>query len=146
MIFIKTFGRFTIFIDHKPLVFKNLKVKELLAFLVDNEGDYVSIDEIITTLWPLREHDLSAKRTCRYTLRLLRSSLEKAGNGDLIEVGYGVVKLDIEKVVCDYYEYIKGNVKAYPYDDEYMYGYLWAERTRKRIAERQEKQVRMGNE
>ena len=139
MIFIKTFGRFAISIDNYVLPFKNLKVKELLAFLVDNEGDFVGNEKIISALWPQRDHDISAKRTCRYTLRLLRETLSKAGLSDLIEVSYGVVKIDKEKVVCDYYEYIKGNTEQYPYDDEYLYGYSWAEPTRKRIAERQVK-------
>ena len=136
-IYIETFGRFAVFIDGQPLLFKNLKAKELLAYLIDNEGDFVSNKDIITTLWKNRINDMSLKRSFRYTLRLLRDAFNAEGIDDLFDVGYGVVKINRNRITCDYYEFIKGNTEAYPYKDDYMYGYEWAESTRRRIEERQ---------
>lgn len=138
-IYIETFGRFAVFIDGQPLLFKNLKAKELLAYLVDNEGDFVSNKEIMSTLWKDRINDVSLNRTFRYTLRLLREAFNAEEVADLFDVGYGVVKINRDRFCCDYYEFIKGNIEEYPYKDDYMYGYEWAESTRKRIAERQQR-------
>lgn len=132
-IYIKTFGRFAVFIDEKPLLFKNLKAKELLAYLVDYEGDFVSNKEIMEALWSDRNNDMSLKRTFRYTLRILRDVFSAQGIDDLFDVGYGVVKINRERIDCDYYDFIKGNSKNCPHTDDYMYGYVWAERTRRRI-------------
>lgn len=132
-IYIKTFGRFAVFIDEKPLLFKNLKAKELLAYLVDYEGDFVSNKEIMEALWSDRNNDMSLKRTFRYTLRILRDVFSAQGIDDLFDVGYGVVKINRERIDCDYYDFIKGNNKICPHTDDYMYGYEWAERTRRRI-------------
>lgn len=132
-IYIKTFGRFAVFIDEKPLLFKNLKTKELLAYLVDYEGDFVSNKEIMEALWSDRNNDMSLKRTFRYTLRILRDVFSAQGIDDLFDVGYGVVKINRERIDCDYYDFIKGNSKNCPHTDDYMYGYVWAERTRRRI-------------
>lgn len=133
---IKTFGRFAVFIDEKPLLFKNLKAKELLAYLVDNEGDFVSNKEIMTALWRNRNADMSLKRTFRYTLRLLRDAFSAQGIDDLFDVGYGVVKINRERIECDYYEFIKGSKEINLHTDDYMYGYEWAERSRRRIIDR----------
>ena len=80
---------------------------------------------------------MSLKRSFRYTLRLLRDAFNAEGIDDLFDVGYGVVKINRNRITCDYYEFIKGNIEEYPYKDDYMYGYEWAESTRRRIEERQ---------
>lgn len=133
---IKTFGRFAVFIEDEPLLFKNLKAKELLAYLVDNEGDFVSNNEIMTALWSERNNDMSLKRTFRYTLRILRDVFSAQGIDDLFDVGYGVVKINRERISCDYYDFIKGNNSIMHHNDDYMYGYEWAERSRRRILDR----------
>ena len=97
-IYIETFGRFAVFIDGQPLLFKNLKAKELLAYLIDNEGDFVSNKDIITTLWKNRINDVSLKRSFRYTLRLLRDAFNAEGIDDLFDVGYGVVKINRNRI------------------------------------------------
>lgn len=139
MIYVKTFGRFAVFIDDKPMVFKNLKAKELLAYLIDNEGDFVSSKDIMVSMWPDRQADIRLKRTFRYTLRLLREAFNESGIENLIEVGYGVVKVNKDSILCDYYEFIKGNYEDYPYKNDYMYNYEWAEPTRRRIEEYRKK-------
>ncbi len=141
MIYVKTFGRFAVFIDEKPMVFKNLKVKELFAYLIDNEGDFVSSKDIMVSLWPDRQADIRLKRTFRYTLRLLREAFHESGIENVIDVGYGVVKVNKDLILCDYYEFIKGNNENYPYKNDYLFNYEWAEPTRRRIKEYQDKRI-----
>ena len=55
----KCFGNFEVFADGKKLLFKRLKTKELLAFLIDRKGAGVTVGEISVVLWEDdEEHDL----------------------------------------------------------------------------------------
>ena len=57
----------------------------------------------------------------------LRASLEKAGIEDLLVGGYNKKGIDITKIQCDYYDYIKSGTPKF--FGEYMNQYSWAEET-----------------
>ena len=48
---IRTFGYFDVFVDDRPIAFRNEKSKELFALLVDRRGGFVSSEEAIGFLW-----------------------------------------------------------------------------------------------
>lgn len=50
-VFIKTFGRFDVFVDGLAIHFKSSKSKELLALLVDNQGGVITMEVAISILW-----------------------------------------------------------------------------------------------
>ena len=50
-VYVRTFGRFDVFIDGKAVHFPNAKAKELLALCVDHRGGMVTIEEAADKLW-----------------------------------------------------------------------------------------------
>mgnify|MGYP003266795424 FL=1 len=60
-IFIRTFGRFDVFIDQELVKFQNAKSKELLALCVDRMGGEVTMEEAIDKLWPEKDYDSRVK-------------------------------------------------------------------------------------
>ena len=45
------FGNFEVYIDNMPCTFRYIKTKELIAYLIDRRGAYVTNGEILGTLW-----------------------------------------------------------------------------------------------
>lgn len=55
-IFIRTFGRFVVMVDGKPISLIG-KTKEILALVVSRQGREISNEELYTTIWENREYD-----------------------------------------------------------------------------------------
>ena len=49
------FGNFEVYIDNMPCTFRYIKTKELIAYLIDRRGAYVTNGEILGTLWEDKE-------------------------------------------------------------------------------------------
>ena len=129
-VFIRTFGRFDIFVDGKLVVFPNAKSKELLALCVDRMGGEVTMEEAVDKLWPDRNYDSRVKALYRKAIIGIHSVIEEYGVPELFQNRRGVCDLDAGMVECDYYEYLKNKQNPpYPYKEEYMFEYSWAEET-----------------
>lgn len=127
---IQTFGNFEVFVDGKPLEIKLSKSKELLAYLVDRKGAGVSTVEIASILWEDKEYTRSLKNQVQTVVRKLFEALEEAQAQDILIKKWNSLALDVEKVTCDYYEFLKGNIKYINlFMGEYMTNYSWAEFT-----------------
>ncbi len=123
---IQAFGNFEIFVDNKPLKFSYQKSKEILAFLVDRNGAFVTNNEIIDTL---SESGTEIKGSYFRNLRVnLLETLEKAGCQDIIIRGHGSMAIAKEKVSCDYYDYLDKQMPDL-FKGEYMQQYSWGEIT-----------------
>jgi len=120
---IRCFGNFEIFVHHAPLHFYYDKTKELLAYLVDHDGEECTGAEICTVLW---EDDKNHTAYFQQMRKDLLTTLEKAGCAGLVEAVHGKMRVCPEKAWCDYYEYQKDH-KACEYHGEYMQRYSWAE-------------------
>lgn len=60
----------------------------------------------------------------------LRKDLEAAGAGDVIVKGWNQWAVDVSKIKCDYYDYLKNDPGAVrQFRGEYMSQYSWAEMT-----------------
>lgn len=129
-IFIQTFGRFEVFLNGRPVEFKSAKAKELLALLVDRKGGIVTTEEMLTYLWEDKPDTDSSRSLCRKVMQRLHSNLEENGVGDIIERHTRGRSLRVDKVRCDYYEYLQGKRR---FSGEYMSNYSWAEETLSRI-------------
>ena len=131
---VQCFGSFEVFWHDKPLVFPRSKSKELLAYLVDREGAYCTMGEIISALWEDGAEGKDAKHYLRVLASELSSVLKEIGMKDALLKQRGQWAVNRDKVDCDYYRMRDGDsafVNAYR--GEYMKQYSWAELTAGRL-------------
>ncbi len=123
---IKTFGNFDVFVDKKPIHWKRLKAKELLALLVDKKGTSVTNVEIAIALW----EDDNKVKSVPTIISSLRHTLKDYGVEDILIRSRNHTAIDTTKVLCDVYEFYDGKATALNlYQGEYMANYSWAEFT-----------------
>jgi two-component SAPR family response regulator len=129
-IFIRTFGRFEIFVNDRPVEFSSSKAKEMLALIVDRKGGIVTTEEMITYLWEDRPDDDKSRNLCRKVIQRLHNQLKEQGIDYILLRHNRGRSLDISKVTCDYYEYLDGSEEPkHEFYGEYMTNYSWAEET-----------------
>lgn len=127
---IRTFGYFDVFVDEKPIAFRNEKSKELFALLVDRRGGFISSEEAISFLW--EEEPANSVTMARYRKVALRlkNILEEYGIADVIESVNGKRRLIPERVKCDLYDYLSGNEEySQLFKGSYLTNYSWGETT-----------------
>ena len=127
---IRTFGYFDIFVNGKPIAFRNKKAKELLALLVDRRGGYVTSEQAIGYLW--ENEPASTVTLARYRKEALRlkNTLEEYGIGHIIESVDGKRRIIPEQVDCDLYGYLSGKEEyANAFKGSYLTDYSWGEMT-----------------
>ena len=124
---IRTFGYFDVFVDGKPIAFRNEKSKELFALLVDRRGGFVSSEEAIGFLWEEEPANTVTLARYRKVALRLKNLLEEYGIGDIIESVNGKRRLVAEKVSCDLYEYLSGQTQLFK--GSYLTNYSWGEYT-----------------
>lgn len=127
---IRTFGYFDVFVEGKPIAFRNKKSKELLALLVDRRGGYVSSEEAIGFLW--EDEPVSHVTLARYRKVALRlkNILEEYGISDVVESVDGKRRIATEKVQCDLYDYLSQKKEfSQLFKGSYLTNYSWGENT-----------------
>lgn len=124
------FGNFEAFVDNKPLVFKRLKSKELLAYLVDRMGASATMGELMTIIWSDGPDTSARQSNLRNLIAELKNVLSEAGVEHIILKNRNSIALDCEAVDCDYYDFLRHIPYAVnAYHGEYMVQYSWAEAT-----------------
>lgn len=123
-IWMKCFPSFDVFVDGEIVEFANRKVKELLAFLVYQQGNWCSIDQIVFSVLE-RQGEKSGKQYYRTLIHRLKNVLERYGIEFILETGYGRARVKPLHYECEYYEYLKG--KKNLFQGAFMGTYLWAE-------------------
>lgn len=124
------FGNFEVFVDNKPLVFKRLKSKELLAYLVDRMGASATMGELMTVIWDDGADTSSRQSNLRNLIAELKNVLTEAGVESIILKNRNSIALDCKAVDCDYYDFLRHIPYAVnSYHGEYMAQYSWAEVT-----------------
>lgn len=127
---INCFGNFNIFIDGKPLIITREKPKELLAYLVHKRGSLIRTGEIAAVLWEDKAGSEAVKTNMRQVLFRLMNVLKEAGIEDIIIRKWDKIAIDVNKVSCDYYDFIDRKISGInAYTGEYMNEYSWAEFT-----------------
>ena len=127
---IRTFGYFDIFVNDKPIAFRNKKAKELLALLVDRRGGYVTSEQAIGYLW--ENEPASTVTLARYRKEALRlkNTLEEFGIGHILESVDGKRRIIPEHVDCDLYGYLAGKEEyTGAFKGSYLTDYGWGEMT-----------------
>lgn len=134
---IQTFGNFEVFVDEKALIFERAKAKELFAYLVDRNGASVKTAEISGILYEDRDYDRNVRNQTQTVISCMMKDLRRAGIETVVEKKWNHLALDTKQVVCDYYQFLKGDVLAInTYMGEYMINYSWAEFTTASLRER----------
>ena len=135
-VYFRTFGRFDMFVDGQTVYFANAKAKELLALCVDHKGGIVTIEEAVDKLWEGRVYDSRVKNLYRKSVMYLRQLFGEYGVEDIFQNNRGSCHVDLLKVDCDYYEFLKGNpeaVRVWEVSGNYLQEYSWAEETAARL-------------
>lgn len=130
---IRTFGRFDLYIDNSPVVFKTAKSKELLAFLVDNKGASVTNAEIFTALWEDKQYTKSTSSYVRKTIAMLKEKLQELNLVELVNFERNSLSIHMPLfnsgfASCDYYSILNEETTYFrEYNGYYMLQYAWAE-------------------
>ncbi len=128
---IHTFGNFDVYVENRPIEFKRKKSKEILAYLVDREGGWVTNKELVVVLWDQTgTADSAFSKYVTLLVNLLLTDLEDVGIAYIIERRRGKLRLLKDEVACDYYDYLNKDKDAIiRFHNEYMSQYSWAENT-----------------
>ena len=136
-VYVRTFGRFDVFVDGVPLDFHNAKAKELFALCIDRLGGNVSMCEAIDKLWPERDYDEKVKKLYRKAIISIKKTLAENGVNDVFDTSRANAYINYDKIDCDYFKFL-GNPEKYNllFQGEYMFDYSWAEGTLAKIIAR----------
>lgn len=127
---VRTFGNFDVFLHDKPVQFSRSKAKELFAFLVDKKGTGVNTSEISSVLWEDKIYDRNLRSQTQTVISQMMRNLKEQHVEDCVIKKWNYLAIDPERIVCDYYDFLKGDVTAInSYTGEYMSNYSWAEFT-----------------
>lgn len=140
--YIRTFGRFDLFINGELVIFSNKKAKELLALCVDNKGGVVTMEEAVDKLWENRLYDEKVKNLYRRAVMDLNKIFSTYGIKDVFVKKRAACWINYVNVDCDYYMWIEENIlsgtgksvrSGIDTRGGYMTEYSWAEETNARI-------------
>ena len=125
---VRTFGNFDVFVDGELLVFPRSKAKEVLAYLVDQQGSGVRRADIYDALWDGESYGHQQQKYLDVIIRSLRDTLKKAGVSQILEMKSGLLRVIPERFDCDLYRFVQGDPLAVrTYQGRYMNNYSWAE-------------------
>ena len=126
-IVVKTFGGFEVLVDGEPVTFSRSKSKELFAYLIDRQGRAVNRANIFSILWEDGVYDRSKQKQLDVIIRSLKSTLQKCGISEILEMHSGSIRVRTELINCDMYKYLEGDKEAQnSYQGTYMTPYSWA--------------------
>lgn len=121
---IRCFPGFDVFLNGAPIRFKSAKSKELLAYLVQNRGEWVKSEKLTYILFG--EHDEKASQAhLRVIFYRLRGTLREYDLSNLLETNYNQSRVRTELFDCDYYRYLEGRKEEF--HGEYLHDYSWGE-------------------
>ncbi len=127
---VQCFGKFEVFWEDAPLRFERMKTKELLAYLVDQNGVECTTDEIAAVIWEDEEDLKKAKHRLRNLVNDLRAALRRIGQEDVIIKSGHKLMINRGAIDCDYYKMLDGDVDALNlYHGLYMTQFPWAQFT-----------------
>ena len=120
-VFAQTFGNFEFFVDKKPVKFKYIKTKEVVAVLINNRGAQTSNGEIIASLW---EDDGDPEKKMSYLSNLrqdLQNTLTRLKVNGIILKQRGSMAIVPDKIECDLFDWLaKKKDSQYQYMGDYM--------------------------
>lgn len=123
-----TFGSFEFLKDGVPIAFKRSKSKEMLAYLIENNGAGLTKRELAAVLLENRPYDRACQDYMSKIIDSLSESLNEAGAGDVLLHQHNRYAVDTTKFTCDLYAYQCGEAWARKaFHGIYMQQYTWGE-------------------
>ena len=127
---VQCFGKFEAFYQGRPLQFERLQTKELLAYLIDQNGASCTSQEIAAVIWDDETEIKVLTHRLRNLVADLRATLKKIGQEDIIIKSGRTIAVNRTLIDCDYYRMLDGDMSAVnSYRGEYMEQYPWARLT-----------------
>lgn len=117
------FGNFEVYLNNVPVKFKRKKTKEIFAYLIDRKGATASTKDIMAALY----EDDGKESYIRNLRSDLINTFEELSVSDVLVRNGGDIGVNVEKIDCDYFDYLKGNKSLFR--GEYMSQYSFAEKT-----------------
>lgn len=118
------FPKFDLLINGSPFSFHSKRSKELMAYLIHNQGHWVDIGTLVFDLFGDSDEQAS-KSHYRVILSRLKQDLDSVGLDDIIVTEYGKIRADVPTECCDYYRYLRGHSSLFK--GEYLTEYSWSE-------------------
>lgn len=97
----RCFGRFSVSVGPEEVRFRTEKAEELLAYLIDNRGGFVSRSKIMDSLWEDFEGDRAITHF-NTTLHYVKKALLQYGVQLSVQYDRGTYRLDTDGIYCDY--------------------------------------------
>lgn len=126
---IKTFGEFAVFADGKPVDFRYSKALELFALIVDRRGKKVDNGMIRRMLWQESDREADHSSYISTLKKEIVQTFSARGITDIFRQEDRSISLVIDRVECDYYDYVEDKIGNMKYNGIYMEQYSWAEST-----------------
>lgn len=134
-----TFGGFEAYVGDVPLTLGRSKAKELLALLVDRRGVGLGLREACAFLWPDAPYGNAKRSYYQSMVSVLRTALEEAGVGEVLERRRNSLAIDPRRIDCDLYRLLEGDPAAIAeYRGNYLPQYEWAETTAAELERRRQ--------
>lgn len=131
-IYFRTFGKFELLVDGKPIHFRRNDAKELLACLID-ENKACTKKELGTKLF-MNHFEVEKLESLTKNLQEMKSTLKEAGIEEILIYRKNHYELNPKRFSCDLYDFREGKAEALnAFQGEYMLGYAWAENTRNEL-------------
>ena len=124
---VKCFGNFEVYAKDEKVMFKRLKTKELLAFLVDRKGAGMTAKQICAVLFPEDMDDTKNAAYLRQLVMDLKNTLKAVGAESVLRHETPCYRVDTTLRQCDYFTYLETGKPEF--HGEYMMQYSWAEET-----------------
>ena len=123
------FGNFEVFDGNKPFPFKRRKEKELLAYLICLKGAGATRAEICVNLFDDDYDEDKCNAYFKTVYSALRADLHKYGFEDVIVHANNSYAVDVRRIKCDYYDYLKGVAESdRSFRGKFLEQYGWSER------------------
>ena len=135
-IYVKTFGSFELIVNGETVSFGREKAKEMLAYLVDKQGESATRKELATVLLEREDYSRATQNYLSKIVKELITVLVRVGAEKIIRRGVNSYSVDVEAFSCDLYDYEKENAspdELNRFHGEYMNQYSWAEVTLARL-------------
>lgn len=121
---VRCFPGFDVFLDGVPIRFTSAKAKELLAYLVQNRGEWVKSEKLTYILFGEQE-EKAAQGHLRVIFYRLRNTLKEYQVAELLETKFNQSRIRTEMFSCDFYRYLEGDRNEF--QGEYLHDYSWGE-------------------
>ena len=133
---VNTFGNFELIVNGEEVSFGREKSKEMLAYLVDKQGNSATRKELAEVLLERDDYSRTTQNYLSKIVKELVTVLERVGAEKMLQRGLNRYSVDVDAFSCDLYDYEKENASPDElncFQGEYMNQYSWAEVTLARL-------------